>query len=506
MKKNTLRCRLQRLTAAAAALLTLAVPATAQVVRDPLPMPAVSTDSIMKHIIELSSATYRGRQAGCVGYDAAADYVRRALGTYGIGSDLQRFTLEANEVENCKFNVYTPRTKERRTFILGNDYCCAGMTGRGYIDSRMVFVGYGIDDEEYNEYAKVDVQGQIVVVLTGLPEHPWLPSTVTDHYITLRDKARAAERHGAIGMLAINTSPSCLPYEPQGRIYCGEPPHMGTFPILQLTMDCGRELLLDEDIRLEEAIDNIAKDHTPQSFTLRRKAEIDVNAIYRQHALTANVIGLLEGNDRKLNKELIVVGASLDHVGMQGETCLFPGADINASGVASVLEVARLLSLPQYRPRRSVLVVFFSGSEQLFLGSRIFLSGYPKLRKVEAFVNAQNLGCGDSLLVLGDNHYPGLYDIALRRDSAHFELISARSAKTNPRGDARAFDQIGIPSLVFTTLNGMQHNRVTTDVWENIDRRILTAATQVMAETVRELSDGIYQGRSRKSKARKFIE
>ena len=113
---------------------------------------------------------------------------------------------------------------------------------------------------------------------------------------------------------------------------------------------------------------------------------------------------------------------------------------------------------------------------------------------------------GDSLLVLGDNHYPGLYDIALRRDSAHFELISARSAKTNPRGDARAFDQIGIPSLVFTTLNGMQHNRVTTDVWENIDRRILTAATQVMAETVRELSDGIYQGRSRKSKARKFIE
>ena len=172
-------------------------------------------------------------------------------------SDLQHFTLEANEVENCKFNIYTPGTKERRTFILGNDYCCAGMTGRGYIDSRMVFVGYGIDDEEYNEYAKVDVQGQIVVVLTGLPEHPWLPSTVTDHYTTLRDKARAAERHGAIGMLAINTSPSCLPYEPQGRIYCGEPPHMGTFPVLQLTLDCGRELLLDEDIRLEEAIDNI---------------------------------------------------------------------------------------------------------------------------------------------------------------------------------------------------------------------------------------------------------
>ena len=506
MKKNTLRCRLQRLTAAAAALLTLAVPATAQVVRDPLPMPAVSTDSIMKHIIELSSATYRGRQAGCVGYDAAADYVRRALGTYGIGSDLQRFTLEANEVENCKFNVYTPRTKERRTFILGNDYCCAGMTGRGYIDSRMVFVGYGIDDEEYNEYAKVDVQGQIVVVLTGLPEHPWLPSTVTDHYITLRDKARAAERHGAIGMLAINTSPSCLPTEPQGRAYCGELPHLSTFPILQLTLECGRELMQYERTTLDEALRDINTEHTPRSYTLLNKVEIDVNAIYRSRAVTANVLGLLPGSDKRLKNEIIVVGASLDHVGMQGETCLFPGADINASGVAAVLETARLLSLPNYRPRRSVLFVLFSGSEQQFLGSRIFLRNYPKMRRIEAFVNAQNIGCGDSIVVLGDNRYPSLWDIAKTRDSNHFSLIHTSNEKTNPRGDARGFDQIGIPSLVFTTLNGMHHNRVTTDIWENIDRRILIATTQVMVETVRELADGYYQGRSQRSKALKFVE
>ena len=506
MKKNTLRRRMMRLGLAAAALLAVSSPVSAQAVRDPMAMPAANEDSIMKHVIELSSETYHGRLAGSAGYDAAVDYVRRTLADYGIGSDLQHFTLECNEVENCKFNLYTPGTKDKRTFILGNDYCCAGMTGRGYIDANMVFVGYGIDNEVYDEYAKVDVQGKIVVVLTGLPEHPWLPSTATEHLLTLRDKARVAERHGAIGMLAINTSTSCLPYEPQGRVYCGEPPHMGTFPILHLTLDCGRELLMTEDLRLEEAIDNIDKEHKPQSFALRRKVEIDINAAYRQHALTANIIGLLPGYDRKLGKELIVVGASLDHVGQQGETCLFPGADINASGVASVLEVARLLSQPRFRPRRSVLFVFFSGSEQQFMGSRIFLRNYPRLRKVEAFVNAQNLGCGDSLLVLGDNHYPTLYDIAVKRDAEHFGLISVRSEKTNPRGDARGFDQMGIPSLVFTTLNGMQHNRVTTDIWENIDRRILTAATQVMAETVRELGDGLYQGRHRKSKGRLIIE
>ena len=44
------------------------------------------------------------------------------------------------------------------------------------------------------------------------------------------------------------------------------------------------------------------------------------------------------------------------------------------------------------------------------------------------------------------------------------------------------------------------------DIWENIDRRMLTGASQVMVETVRELSDGMYRGRTPKSKSLKFVE
>lgn len=500
MKQNTLR------HLALGLALLVSSTAAAQTAREPMPMPTANQDSILKHIIELSSESFRGRLAGTVGYDAASAYVSRTLQRFGADVDQQRFEVECNEIENCKFNTYTPGTKERRTYILGKDFCAAGMTGRGYVDAQMVFIGYGIDCPEYSDYTGVDVQGKIVILLTGLPEHPWLPSTSTAHQSTLRDKARIAERHGAIGMLAINTSPSCLPYEPQARIYCGELPHLATFPILHLTLDCGRELLQYERTSLDEALRHIETEHTPRSFALQTKAEIDINALYRSRALTANVLGLLPGSDRRLSSEIIVVGASLDGVGMHGETCFFPGADINASGVAAVLETARLLSQPQYRPRRSVLFVLFSGSEQQFLGSRIFLANYPRLRKVEAFVNAQNIGHGDSIVVLGDNRYPGLWDIAAQRDADHFSLIHRSDIKTNPRGDARGFDQIGIPSIVFTTQNGMQHNRVTTDMWENIDRRILTNTTQVMAETVRELADGYYQGRSQKSKLKKYIE
>ncbi len=505
MRKKGLWSQMARLCTLAV-ILTAVIPEASAQKRDPMAMPVVEEDSIMKHIIELSADTYEGRLAGTVGYDEAVKYVERVLRGYGAKITEQRFNIECNEVENCKFNIYIPGSKDKRIFTLGNEFCCAGMTGRGYVDAQMVFCGYGIAEEELNDYKGVDVQGKIVVLLTGLPEGSWLPSNIASHYTTLRDKARTAEKHGALGVLAINMSGSCLPYEVQGRVYCGELPHLATFPILQLTLDCGRELFQNEAMSLDSAVSAINNNHTSHSFAMLKKAEVDVNAIYRQRAVTANVLGLLKGYDKKYDDELIVVGASLDHVGMQGETCLFPGADINASGVAAVLETARLLSQPQYRPRRSILFVLFSGSEQQFLGSRVFLSNFPKLRKIEAFINVQNIGHGDSIALFGDNRYPSLWDIARVRDSANHSLLWHNPEKTNPRGDARGFDVIGIPSLVFTTLNGLQHNHVTSDIWENIDRRMLTGVTQVVVETVRELTDGMYRGRSHKSKAMKFVE
>ena len=475
--------------------------AQVKVEREATPMPTVSIDTMIKHVMELSSESYRGRLSGSDGFDRAADYAGRVLARYGLKPvPSARFEVECNEVENCKFNVYRPGTKEKRVFTLGNEFCCAGMTGRGYVDAQMVFCGYGVDNGLFNEYRDVDVKGKVAVVLTSVPS--WLPTDVADRYRSLRDKARTAERHGAIGMLAINVSTSCMPNEPQGRVYCGELPHLGTFPILQLTLDCGRELMDGEKQPLDYSIDQLQTERKVQSFALLKKAEVDVNARYRPQATTANVIGLLEGSDRMLSREYIVVGASLDGEGMQGETCLFPGADINASGAAAVLEMARVLSAEGMRPKRSILFVLFSGGEYQFLGSRAFVESFPQLRRIEAFVNVQNIGYGDSVAVLGDGKYPTLCDVIYQRDSAAGRHNIARGGeRTGVRGDARAFDAVGIPSLVVTTHDGMHYNRVTNDIWENLDRRIMTLAGQLAAETVAELGEGLYQGRSLKSKS-----
>lgn len=482
-------------------LATLALPAQAQEVkRDDMPMPTVNQDTLMKFVKELSSETYQGRLAGTEGYNRAARYAKNVLKTYGLEQiDEMPFAVECNEVENAKFNVYRHGDKERRVFTLGNEFCCAGVTGRGYVDAQMVFCGYGIDDKDFDEYKYVDVKGKIAIVLTGVPEWLGLPQSVASHYTTLRDKARTAEKHGAIGMLAVNVSPTCPSYEVQARTYCGELPHLGTFPMLQITLDCAREIMSDQVKPLDTAIAYMQRDREVQSFSLVKWAEIDVNAIYNPTARTTNVYGLLRGTDKYMAEEYIVIGASLDGSGMQGETCLFPGADINASGVAAVLETARLLSKADYRPRRSVLFVLFSGGEQQFAGSRRFVELYPKLGKAEAFVNVQNIGYGDSVTVLGGVKYPTLEGIVFDRDTVTGRLNVVRNGEPQGvRGDARAFDAAKIPSVVITTTRGMHHNHTTTDVWENIDRRILTISSQLVTETVAELGDGLYQGRNRR--------
>jgi Zn-dependent M28 family amino/carboxypeptidase len=166
-----------------------------------------------------------------------------------------------------------------------------------------------------------------------------------------------------------------------------------------------------------------------------------------------------------------------------------------------VLEVARVLSDPEYRPRRSVAFVLFSGSEQQYLGSRKFIPDFPKLRHVEAFVGVQNIGSGDSVVVLGGGRFPSLYEVAWNRDTvAGRQNIVRGGEKNTARGDARAFEAVGIPSLMFTTQDGMHHNHTTTDMWENIDRRILLTTTTLLTETITQLGEGLYQGRSQQSR------
>lgn len=465
-----------------------------------------SLDTLLAHIRDLSSSTFEGRLAGTDAYFSAADYVIEALERCGVqpykGEWAQYFETECNQIENCTFNTYLRSKDSMKVLVLGRDFCCSGMSGRGYADAPVVFCGYGVDNGAFNEYADVDAKGKIVMVMSGVPR--FLPDNVAKRYQTIRDKARVAQAHGACALVVVNMSLSCSPYEVQGAVYSGELPHLPTFPVVQPTRDCGDRLLEGEKMNLQEVLQRINETQKPQSFHLKKKFEIEVNAKYQPSAMTANVIGVYPGVDPKMSGEYVVVGASLDHVGMQGTTCLFPGADNNASGVAALMETARLLQLSEDQPSRSVLFVLFSSGEQQHLGSQIFISNFKPLNKIEAYVDVSSVGCGDSIIVLGNKRYPQLWNVARKVDTMYCTSDMCIGFKTMPKGNAATFDHVGIPSINITNYKGSRYVHVPSDIVENIDRRYIVKATQLLFETVLDLSFGEYQGRSNASKRIKF--
>lgn len=460
-----------------------------------------STDTLMKHVQELSSQRYDGRLAGSEGYDNAADYVVEVLKGYGIKSYEKKwkeeFEIECNEIESSTFSTYEAATNTYTLFNAGIDYVCAGMSGHGYANGGAVFCGYGLDAKAYSEYEGLNVRDKVVVVASGVPN--FVPSNVSNQYSTLRDKARAAQRRGAIALVVVNMSETCRDNEVQCRIWNGDGDHLVSFPIIQVTRACAERLFAEEQMSVKQALDSMQSVMHPLSFALNKRYEVQVNTNYNKRAITSNVVGVLEGCDRQLRREYIVVGAHLDGLGMQGGTCLFPGADDNASGVAAVLECARLLTQQADCPRRSVIFAFFSGAESQFLGSHVFVSNFSPLRGIEAFVNAECIGSGDSISVMGNGQFPHIWEMANKLDSTNTRAM-VHGYKTMPKGDAAAFAQVGIPSLVFSTLNGNRHAHVPSDIAENVNRNILTKSAELMYLTVSELVEGFYQGRSYDSK------
>ena len=165
-----------------------------------------------------------------------------------------------------------------------------------------------------------------------------------------------------------------------------------------------------------------------------------------------------------------------------------------------------MLQVSPDQPSRSIIFVLFSSGEQQHLGSRIFVSNFTPLKNIEAFVNVSAVGTGDSIAVLGNKRYPALWNVARKVDTTYCTDDIVTGYKTMPKGDAVAFDHVGIPSINITNFKGYRYAHVPSDIVENIDRQFIVKATQLLFETVLDLSFGEYQGRSNASKRVRFGE
>ncbi|MEP7151043.1 MAG: M20/M25/M40 family metallo-hydrolase, partial [Nitrospira sp.] len=185
--------------------------------------------------------------------------------------------------------------------------------------------------------------------------------------------------------------------------------------------------------------------------------------------------------------ETIVIGAHRDHFGRQGGL-LFAGADDNASGTAVLLEVARVLAASPTRPKRSIVLVSFSGEEQGLLGSKFYVTQpVVPLPSTVAMINVDHAGVGNGRLTIG---VTGLEKAVVQEAGQTAGLIDYIDLfGFFPGGDHVPFKEAGVPTVTIVSGGVHPHFHQPTDTVDTLNPDILSAAARYVLALAWQLAD-----------------
>ena len=359
-------------------------------------VPKADKAAIRAHLAFLADDLLEGRSTGSRGYDIAANYVAAQFAQYGLtpkgskGSFLQSVPLRSSRavpgssVVELRSAAGVERLSGDSDYVIGADV----LAPRDAAAAPLVFVGYGIRADRFghNDYAGIDVKGKIVVVLQGKPSR--FPTEEGAHFGSSREKRKLAAQLGAVGMVTLwtpatekampfakalenNSFPSMMWLDAAGK-----PAH--SQPSLQddvaLSVAASQKLFTQVDARLDDIYALAAANKPVPQMDLKMSLQLSHKRVLSDVS-SNNVVGMIEGSDPRLKHEVVVFSAHLDHLGQVKEKSgdnIFNGAMDNASGVATLIETARLFSQSATRPKRSVLFIALTAEEKGLLGSDYF--------------------------------------------------------------------------------------------------------------------------------------
>lgn len=458
---------------------------------------SITKADLMKRVSDLTSGSMNGRLPGTEGYRLAANSVAEHFAGLGLepGGDqgyFQTLPIEANEVVGQPhFGI----SGADEAYILGEDFVFRGFTGQGDFEAPVVFCGYGLSfpDHGYDDYAGVDVEGKIVLVFKQGPGWQLPDDEGWQGMSNPRLKASTAASHGALAVLMVSKPNDKNPQPLIGSVMHGEGKHPLNVPQLQISQEVAGELLQKAGLNLSELQSRIDEDHSPASSLLGVAVELKVETHYQPEAETWNVVGILPGSDPDLSTEFLVIGAHLDHVGIQAGQALFPGANDNASGSAAVMEIAEAFVRSGKAPPRTLVFVLFAGEEQGLIGSKYYAEN--PVRPLDSTVAMMNFDCiahGDSIRVGGGKSAPLLWGRTLQLDAVDQNLMIP-GTWGGGGADASPFFNKGLPTLYFVTTNSYTHLHRTSDKVETLNGDLFQAITRLGYRTAAWIADGSYQ-------------
>lgn len=478
------------------------------------------------HIKALASDDLRGRRTGTEDFRRAAGYVAAAYRELGVDSlapgYFQEVPLVSRTIDEPRCTVtLLPEEGRPVDLRLGDDVTLikSAPLDRA-INAPLVFVGYAVvaPEAKYDDLEWQDLKGKIAVYVSSGPAA--VPDPMRAHVQFAAERWARLKAAGAIGIVAI-PNPATMEAGWSRYIQNRALPAMALDDKADKELDGQRfgmrlnpasaDTLFEGSQHKWAEIASLAKrgEQLPTfDMPLRLRAHVEAKT---WRVRSPNVIGVIPGSDPALRNEYVLLTAHLDHLGVgapvNGDS-IYNGAMDNASGVATLLEIARALRQGP-APKRSVILGAFTGEEEGLYGSRYFALHPPvPMAKIVAEINVDMVlpivplthmivfGLNESSLGPRVTEVAQRHGVATQKDPEPQRNLFIRSDQYN-------LIRAGVPSLAFVTgfapdspaegrLKEWRHERYhapSDDLDQPVDHKAAALWNDILLDLVRDTAD-----------------
>ncbi|MDX1927187.1 MAG: M28 family peptidase [Pirellulaceae bacterium] len=362
--------------------------------------PGFSPADVGRHVDYLCRPELGGRLTGTPGELKATAYVAAYLESLGFKPAGQNgsFFHEFEFTSDVKLGKNNQLHLGDKAYQVDRDWRPVFFSKGGVVEPKeVVFAGYGIvapkdgDEEEYDSYVHLDIRDKWVLVYRQMPQGitPKRRQALA-RYSDLRYKAMVARDRGAAGLIVVSGPTSqarnqLVPLNIDGTL------GTSSIAVISVTDAVASEWFKLSELDLAEEQKSLDSGEMAMGIEMPKvklSAQIDVEPVASRGR---NVLALLPAG-KEATREMVVVGAHIDHLGNGKGGSLaredeiggtHRGADDNASGVGSMLEIAQYLASEQasgkLNMKRDVLIAAWSGEELGLRGSQAFADDFAEL-------------------------------------------------------------------------------------------------------------------------------
>ncbi len=351
------------------------------------------------HLSILASDEYEGRETGKKGAWMAAEYIKNQFKSFGLvgpvkeGNDpyFQKIGYASLSLAKSQLSIGGVAKENLKDFYITPS--TVSSTGYDVKGNSVLFAGYGINKEGFNDYEGQNVAGKIVMIFatgdpTATPPPPPAPGTrrQSSSVGSTQAKIKYLLDNKAAGVLIINANVDNLNPRMKESLQNGNPylktiarmkqmAEAAGLPTVVIGTAVANQILAVANTSLTNVKAKI--DETKKSATMNINIPISFAAKSMETDVRAeNVLGFLEGSDPKLKHEVLVVTGHYDHIGLVADPNAVDkvnnGADDDGSGTTGVLLIAEAFAKAKKAgkgSKRSILFMTVVGEEKGLLGS-----------------------------------------------------------------------------------------------------------------------------------------